>query len=61
MFMEMLRSSEAPLVAGRKENRKSRARSGRPVIDLNSQMLQHADAIVREDQRITTRWLVLIL
>jgi len=36
-------------------NRKSRARSGRPVTDLSSQMLQRADAIVREDQRITTR------
>lgn len=36
-------------------NRKSRARSGRPVKDLTSQMMQRADVSVREGQRITTR------
>ena len=64
MFVEVLRSIEAPFVPGRKEWRltkldkqsyKDLPRSGRP------EMLQHDDAFVHEDRHFTTRQLALIV
>ena len=64
---EVLRSTEARLVAGRKERRLLKAqrhglpRSSRRVTAVGPEILQRDGAIVREDRRITTRQMALSL
>lgn len=68
MYVEVLRSIEAPFVPGQKEWRlpkqdkqsyKDLPRSGRPVTAVSPKMLQHDDAIVHENRRMATRQLAL--
>jgi len=68
MFMEVpLRSIEAPLASGRWVQKVTATelhdllRSGRPVVAVRPEVLQRDDAIVREDGRVVTRQLALIL
>jgi hypothetical protein len=68
VFVEVLQSAGAPLVAGQielqlpkqeKAELHNLPQSGRPVTAARPEILQHDDAIVRKDDCFTTQQLVL--